>query len=360
MTTPSAKTFRESIAPVRVLVAFGMLGVVALALLTALLKLIPDDDRITFAYDDSYLFYLGASPPGFLALVPVILPILAVVLVTVGEEPPAQARMVTVLGMVLLAAVAFFGFTFELVLGSIGYATQEGTPLLDSLRLVLTQLGMMLLAVVGLLLLFRVWQGMFSQPKPAAQQAGWGAYGYQAPYGQPTGYPQQPGQYDYSQPAAAAAQQQQQQQYAQHYGQQPAAQYGQAPYGQPGQYDYAQQQAAAAQQQYLQQQYGQQQYGQQPGTYGQPGQPGTYGQPSGTYGQPGQYGQPAGAAPGSPSSTGSPAAAAPGSPVVPGGQVYGQEPTSLHQPPAEAESGQSGQPAEGGEGGEGDDRTQRF
>ena len=43
MTTPSPKTFREAVAPVRALAAFMLLGVTAFALLLALLNLVPTD-----------------------------------------------------------------------------------------------------------------------------------------------------------------------------------------------------------------------------------------------------------------------------------------------------------------------------
>lgn len=335
MTTPSPKTFREAVAPVRALAAFMLLGVTAFALLLALLNLVPTD-RGRFFSANSYLLYLGMAPPGFLTLLTIGAPVLAVLVVTISADPPAPAKLVTLISMIMLAFVALFGFIFELALAFIG-VTNELT-FLDAVQITLPHLAMLALAVLGLLVILKVWQGMFQTAKPAAQS--WGAYGYQAPYGQQgyqQQYGQQPGQQAAQQPAAqqqaaqqqaahqaaqqqaahqqyAAQQQAAQQQYAAQYGQQYAQQPGQQ---QPGQYGQAGGQQPYGQQQY--QAYGQQQYGQS--GYGQ------------QYGQAASPGSPA-APPGSPvAATGSPAGSAgQATPPAEAGQVYGQEPTSRYDP----------------------------
>jgi hypothetical protein len=333
MTTSSPKPLREVLAPARELVAFALLGAVALALLTALGDLLPTDFQRPDFY--SYTFYLAVNPPGFLTLVNVAAPVLAVLLVTAMGDPAPRARLVTIIAMVLLAVAILFGLIFELLLGFIGAVTDAS--FLNGVKVVaLPQLVTLVLAAAALLVVFRIWQGLFyvAKPKPAAPEASWGGYGYQAQYGQqqpgygqPTQYGQpqygQPGQYGQAQPAAdpaqahaqaqaqQAAQQAQAQQAAQQqaYGQQP----GQAPYGQSG---YPQQ--AYGQQPQYGQAYGQQpQYGQAPqapaaapGGGGAPqhgaggeSQPGAA-QPAPTSGAGSTYGQ----APAHPGSPGSPAA----------------------------------------------------
>lgn len=308
MTTPSPKTFREVIAPVRVLAAFTLLGVTVFSLLLALLSLVPAD-RNQLLSERSYLLYLGLQPPGFLTPLMVAAPVIAVLIVTAIGEPPAPAKLVTLVAMITLAVAALFGFIFELALGFIGVMNE--LTFLDAIQLTLAHLVTLALAVVGLLVILKIWQGMFQAAKPAPAQS-WGAYGYQAPYGQQQGYPQQQqaAQQQYAAQQQAAQQQAQQQyaaQYGQQYQQQYPAQYGQQYQQQPGQQQYQQQYG---------QQYGQSQYGQQPQTYGQAaGSPAT--------------------PPGSPAApTGSPAGAAGQATPAAGqhGQVYGQEPTSRYDP----------------------------
>lgn len=318
MTTPSPKTFREVIAPVRVLAAFTLLGVTVFSLLLALLSLVPAD-RNQLLSERSYLLYLGIEPPGFLTPLTVAAPVIAVLIVTAIGEPPAPAKLVTLVAMITLAVAALFGFIFELALGFIGVMNE--LTFLDAIQLTLAHLATLALAVVGLLVLLKIWQGMFQAAKPAPAQA-WGAYGYQAPYGQQQqGYPQQQAAQQQYAAQQQAAQQQAQQQYAAQYGQQYQQQPGQQQYGQ--QYGQgpvsAQPYGQQAQQQYAAQygqQYGQPQYGQQPQTYGQAaGSPAT--------------------PPGSPAApTGSPAGAAGQATPAAGqhGQVYGQEPTSRYDP----------------------------
>jgi hypothetical protein len=289
---------------VREIAAFALLGAVLLALLTALTNLLPTEAQRPEFFP--YLYYLGSNPPGFLTLVNIIAPVVAVLLVTAVGDPTPRAKLITMGAAALLAVVIFFGLIFEVLLGFIG-VTQE-LSFLDGLKLVaMPQLVLFVLAAVALLVVFRIWQGMFYVPKPAAApQAAWSGYGYQAPYGQ-QGYAQ-PGQAQYGQ--------QQPQQYGQQAASQaqpPAAQptaqaqaQPQQQYGQANQQQYGQPAGYAQQQPYGQSGYPTQQpaWGQQQPT--QQAQPGTYGQ--GAYGQASGYGTtPATGSPASPASPGSPA-----------------------------------------------------
>lgn len=285
MTTSSPKSLRDVVAPVREIAAFALLGAVALALLMALADLLPTDaQRPEFV---PYLFYLGTNPPGFLTLVNIAAPVAAVLLVTAVGDPSPRAKFITMAAAVLLAVAIFFGLIFEVLLGFIGFV-QEAS-FLDGLKVVaMPLLVMFLLAATALLVVFRIWQGMFYVPKPAAPQpAGWSGYGYQAQYGQ-QGYGQ-PGQVQYGQQSG--------------YGQQPAAAQPQQQYGQP----------AASQQ-----------------PYGQPG--GGYQQQQQQYGQTAyQSQQPAWPA------------QQPANPAA-GGQVYGQAPSYGTTPAAPPTGSPAGQP----------------
>jgi hypothetical protein len=346
MTTSTPKTPRESLAPVRELVAFVLLGVAALLLLSAFANLVPTDfqQRGTLPYG----LYLAFNPPGFLSLVTVVAPVLAVLLVTSLGDPAPRAKLVTVAGAVLLAVAAFFGLIFELLIAFIGMTAE--VSFLDGVKGALPPAAMLVLALLGLLVVFRIWQGMFLLPKPvqpAPGQAGWSGYGYP---GQPGQYGQaQPG---YGQPGYPAAQpgygQQPSYGQAEHpgYGQSQHPGYGQAQpgYGQPAQPSATGQAQPPASAQAHPPATGPAQppasAAAQPGGAGQPTLPGTHAQPTHPgagayqppYGQPTYqqpYQQPAGQQPGSPYQ---PPAGQPGvasvQPSSPGpassGQVYGQ------------------------------------
>lgn len=163
--------------------------------------------------------------------------VLAVVLVTRGESPAPQARVIAMIGLGVLGGALLFGVVALLsgMLASMpsGYGASKAVAFLY---------GVSKLAVTGIagFYVFSVFQSL--QPAAPAVQAGGLAPGYQA-YGQQYGYPQ-PGQpYDPQQQAVqppAYDPQQYGQQYQpgyapqQPYGQQPG--YGQAyPQQQPQQ-----------------------------------------------------------------------------------------------------------------------------
>jgi hypothetical protein len=192
MTTASPKPLRAALSPVRELAAFVLLGVAALLLLTALTNLVPTDFQ---RFGAPYGFYLAVRPPGFLSVVTVAAPVLAVLLVTTLGEPAPRARLVTVAAASLLAVASFFGLIFELLIAFVGMVAAES--FLDGVKVVLPPAALLGLALLALLVVFRVWQGLFvvARPVPSAP-AGWGAYGYPAQYGQP-----QYSQPQYGQPA---------------------------------------------------------------------------------------------------------------------------------------------------------------
>jgi hypothetical protein len=331
MTTSSPKTLKDVLGPARELLAFGLLGVTGLALLAALIGLFPSEYE-RFQTNDSYTFYLGARPPGFLTLITVGAPLLAVLLVTGLGELTARAKLVTMISAIAIAIAVVFGLIFDVLLGFVGLTSE--LDFMDGLKFALRQLLLLGLAALALLVCARVWTGLFYVPKPepAPQQGAWSGYGYQGQYGQP-------GQPQYGQQQQAAYGQPQ-------YGQ-TAQQYGTQAYGQPAQPTQPTQPAQPVQptQQFGQpaqptQQFGQSAY--QPPAAQQQAQTG-YGQRPG-YGQPSAYGQ------------AQPTPPATGSPAVPGSAATGSPSTAddddpdrtsvvnTEQPGNPNESGPSEQP----------------
>src|SRR5690606_17674685 len=114
MTTPTTKSPREVFAPMREIVAFALLGVTALGLLSALLDLIPSTELPPFV---SYLDYVATMRGrGFTAWPVVVSSVLAVVLVAYLGEPSARAKLVTVLATALQGVVVLFAFVFDVLL----------------------------------------------------------------------------------------------------------------------------------------------------------------------------------------------------------------------------------------------------
>lgn len=217
--TASPKTLRDVLAPIRDLLAFALLGASALALLAALTMLAPT--RFERGFTAGYTLYLGIRPPGFVTLLTVVLPVLAVLLATGLGSPSPRAKLITMFAAIVLAVSIVFSLIFELLLGFIGVVAEFS--FVDGVKTVLLrELPRLLLAAIGLLVVGRIWQGMFHVPKPAPQpQAGWEHYhqqaqGYPQGYGQPaqpaSGQPQsgpapQPGQGGYGQPTYVPQQQ---------------------------------------------------------------------------------------------------------------------------------------------------------
>jgi hypothetical protein len=343
MTTPTAPASRpagEIIAPLRELLAFALLAAVALGALHAFVDLIPAGSRWAVVVGSYPRFVmLGAD---FVTLLTVGAPVLAVLIAVHAGGPVARARLITLIALLELAAVAFFGLVFNVLIGFVGAASLS---FIDAVKRLLAAAPLYVLLAAALLVLVRIWQGVFhvARPKPVprpGQPAGFGQV-----YGQPAAPYQPPASGAPYQPPASGAPYQ------------PPA--SGAPYQPP---------ASAAtyeQQQYPQQQYPPQEYAPQeypPQEYAQPYPPQAYGQdyapqeyaqqaPPG-YGQPATdpYRQPA-AVPGYPAAPAeqlpqrvpapTPYQPEPGAPAsAPPGRVYGRPVTPEEHDDPEPEEGE--------------------
>ncbi|MFS8477706.1 MAG: hypothetical protein FWJ93_01800 [Micromonosporaceae bacterium] len=254
------KQASEFTKPTRELVALVLLGANAVMLFFSVVDLL-------MPYDFDPGGFTGRASIGFsnfVGLVPVGLPVLAVLISTHIAPATARARLVTAVALIEYAVSALFGVIclFAAFVGTVESGTFSAVRAgFENFLRHLAQLCM--LAAVGYLV-FRLWQGMYATPKPAAAQ----------PYGQPgvpTGYGQPGAPTGYGQPGAPAG------------------------YGQPG----------------------------APAGYGQPQAPSGYpaggsgsGVPTQAYGQPwGGYAYPAQAAPAQ-SPSGYPPSGAPGAQAV--------------------------------------------
>lgn len=187
--------------PYRQLVAFVLLAVVALFLLLALadLVLVVDGWADQFTSRSNLLF------GSFVSIETIGLPVLAVLLATHYRPLVSKARTITVLALVEYCVAAVFGLltAFAAFIGTLSRTdtVDDNDAIRNAAERLLTRFGGLALLAVALLVVFRVYQGMFSAPKPVAP------YGYQAgypqPYGQP-GYPQAYGQPGYPQPGYPA------------------------------------------------------------------------------------------------------------------------------------------------------------
>lgn len=188
--------------PLRELVALVLVGANALFLLAGLIDLAVPASRF-----DTFGSRAGSGFFEFVGLTTILLPLLAVLLVTHIRPVPARAKLITIaalaeyglsalLGLVTLIAWFFHSasdFTFRYVFSGL-----------------LDRVALLAIIAVAALLIVKVWQALFTAPKPqplvyGSPQYGQPAYpqqgGYQQYYGQqpgyPTGYPQA-----YGQPAA--------------------------------------------------------------------------------------------------------------------------------------------------------------
>lgn len=252
---PNAAAFTK---PYRQLVAFVLLAVPALYLVFAFADLF----MTTEDWADRFTFRATASTTGiatvtdsFLSVWTALLPILAVLIATHLRPLVSQAKIITIIAAIEYAVAALFGFIalFAAFIGDLNGDNVFGAERKARFAIegMLLRVAVLAVIVVALLLVFRVYVGLF-QTAPSQQ------YGYPQQYGQQYGqqqYPQQ-AQAGYGQ-QAAAQQQYAQQQYAQQqaaaqqqYGQQTQAAYGQqaqAGYGQQAQAGYGQQAASGAQ-----------------------------------------------------------------------------------------------------------------
>ncbi|CNE98763.1 Uncharacterised protein [Mycobacterium tuberculosis] len=226
---------KEAVQRLREPAAWVLLAAAGLHLLAGLITLLGGGGSFTGRA-------LGETQGGtFLQIVLVAVLVLAVLLVTWGDNPTPQARTITMGALGVLGGIALFGVIAWL---SGMLADSQYISALTKLAAFLEGAGKLAVVGAGGWFVLTVFQGMQpARPQPQQQmQQGYPDFGYQQ--------------------------------------------------GQQGQQQYGQQQQHG--QQGFEQQYGQQQYqqfGQQAGAEGQQGQQGQpqYGQPQ--YGQPQQYGQ---------------------------------------------------------------------
>lgn len=213
--TPSDGTSASQFTkPLRELAALVLLGATAVLLFVAILNLIPAHDGETFTGN------AAGSFDGFVNLVTIGLPFLAVLLANHVQPVLARAKVITLVALIEYAVAAFFGVVFGLFIGVVKIADAS---LFSALKAFLGRMAMLAVLAVAAYALVRVARGLYWVPKPKPQP---GMYGQPA-YGQQPGYPQGYGQ----QPGYP-----QQQGYPAGYGQ-PTAAYPQT-YGQPGQQPY--------------------------------------------------------------------------------------------------------------------------
>ncbi|MGW0432948.1 hypothetical protein ACWDV4_10445 [Micromonospora sp. NPDC003197] len=203
--------------PLRELAALILVGANALMLFVALINMmIPQFEGSTFTSR------AGSASFDFVGLLAIVLPLLAVLLVTHIQPATAKAKLITIIALVEYAVSAFFGVIALLswLIGTL--ADVELRAAFTGLLVRVAYLGIFGIAAFAI---FKIWRTLYYVPKPKPQP---GMYGQPQAYGQPqqgypAGYPQQP----YGQPQEYGQQQP--------YGQQQG--YGQGSvYGQPGVY----------------------------------------------------------------------------------------------------------------------------
>ncbi|MFC0527963.1 hypothetical protein [Phytohabitans kaempferiae] len=214
--TPSEGTSASQFTkPLRELAALVLLGATAVLLFVAIVDLIPTGDFETFTGN------AASSFGGFVSLVTIGLPFLAVLLANHVQPALGRAKLITLVALIEYAVAAFFGVIFGLFIGVVKIADDS---VFNALKAFLSRIALLAVLAVAFYALVRVARGLYWVPKPKPQP---GMYGQPA-YGQQPGYPQQG--YGAQQPGYP------QQGYPQAYGQ-PTAAYPQA-YGQPGQQPY--------------------------------------------------------------------------------------------------------------------------
>jgi len=219
-----AKQASQTTKPLRDLTALVLLGADVLLLLAGLINLV-----IPAWEDDTFTRRAGVGFFEFLGFTSIVLPLLAVLLVTHIQPVTPKAKLTTVAALGAYAFAALLGVVslFGWLIGSLvdGEFRQSFTGLL-------VRFAYLAIFAVAAFTVFKIWRAHFYVAKPKPQPGVYGqpqAYGQTYPAGYPQGYAQQPGY----QPG-----------YAQAYGQQ-AAGYGQAAqdaqqassvYGQPTAY----------------------------------------------------------------------------------------------------------------------------
>ncbi|RZU52174.1 hypothetical protein EV385_4018 [Krasilnikovia cinnamomea] len=167
--------------PVRDLAAYVLVGLPAIMLFVAVLRLVPSGVGEQFASRTQESFY------NFVNLPVVLFPVGAVLLSLVGPRHP-KARLITLVALAEYAAAAFFGVVFGVLVGLVKIA---GFSVRIAFEELLLRVGWLAVLVIAAYAVWELWRHLFTAPKAAP-----GLYG-QPSYGVPGTYPGQPG---YGQP----------------------------------------------------------------------------------------------------------------------------------------------------------------
>ncbi|MEU6073198.1 hypothetical protein [Micromonospora sp. NPDC047074] len=169
--------------PLRELAAFALVGANAVFLFVGLIRLVTPTDYSTFGGRAGSAFF------AFIGLEAVLLPLLAVLLVTHVRPPAPKAKLITQVALGEYAVSALFGgltFLFWTV------SRLADGEILDAFLGLLTRVAWLALFAVAAYVVFKIWRTLYYVPKPKPQP---GVYGQPQP-GQPQpGWPQQQGGY---------------------------------------------------------------------------------------------------------------------------------------------------------------------
>ncbi|MEV6928887.1 hypothetical protein AB0M46_30960 [Dactylosporangium sp. NPDC051485] len=196
---PDAKKVRGLLDPYRELAAFALIGAAGIFLLAGLLELFT-------GVANSFLTMATTSFGNVVGFQVILMPILAVVLVTQIDTVTPRSKTIVLGALIEYAVAAVLGLVL-LLAGLIGDMQSEYLALGYAFANFLEHLAGLGLIALGLFLTSRVFLGAYSAPKPVAPQYGQPGYGQ---YPQAYGYPQQQyaqpqtGYVTGAQPAAAA------------------------------------------------------------------------------------------------------------------------------------------------------------
>ncbi|GAA2386931.1 hypothetical protein [Dactylosporangium salmoneum] len=182
---PDAKKVRGLLDPYRELAAFALIGAAGVFLLAGLLELFT-------GVANSFLTMATTSFGNVVGFQVILMPILAVVLVTQIDPVTPRSKMIVLGALIEYAVAAVLGLVL-LLAGLIGDMQSEYLALGYAFANFLEHLAGLGLIALGLFLTSRVFLGAYSAPKPVAPQYGQPGYGQ---YPQAYGYPQQ----QYAQP----------------------------------------------------------------------------------------------------------------------------------------------------------------
>jgi type III secretory pathway component EscS len=158
--------------PLRELAALVLLGATAVLLFVAILNLIPTGEFETFTGN------AAGSFDGFVSLVTIGLPFLAVLLANHIQPVLGRAKVITLVALIEYAVAAFFGVVFGLFIGVVKIADDS---LFNALKAFLVRIALLAVLAIAAYALVRVARGLYFVPKPQPQPGMYGqpAYGQQ-------------------------------------------------------------------------------------------------------------------------------------------------------------------------------------